>query len=416
MGKFKTLRGFKDLLPEEAAARRQAEDRLRRAAESFGYREISPPLLEETGLFSRSIGETTDIVEKEMYTFEDWDGKKVTLRPEGTAPIVRAYLEHHLSAPQGLTKLYYFGPMFRHERPQAGRLRQFHQFGVEAIGSPDPAIDVEILALLIAVLEDAGLSSGDFTLEINSLGCLQCRPPYRERLSKALASRLDTLCEDCKRRAGENPLRVFDCKRDAQKIADLPAPIDSLCPACAQHFKTVREGLNRIDLKYRVNSRLVRGLDYYTRTAFEVVASRLGAQNAVAAGGRYDGLVEMLGGPPTPAIGFALGLERLVSLLPIQPSPPTTDLFLAVLGEEATLRALPLLFAFRRSGVRCEIALSGKSLKSQLRSAESLSAKFTVIIGESELSRGKAIVKKMEDGTQQEVPIDSIVPQIKSLI
>ncbi|HET6370016.1 MAG TPA: histidine--tRNA ligase, partial [Nitrospiria bacterium] len=351
MSRFSALKGFKDLLPEEAALWRRIEKKGEEILLGFGYAEIRTPLLEPTELFARGIGGATDIVEKEMYTFEDWDRRKITLRPEGTASGVRAYLEHRLGEGQGVVKLFYRGPMFRHERPQAGRLRQFHQIGAEGIGSLDPLLDVEIVSLLWFMLGEFGIDG--LTLEINSLGCSVCRPGYREALVSYLTERASGLCEDCRRRLKTNPLRVLDCKKEeCRKITEgAPASIDFLCEECGPHFKTVQEGLGDLSVSFRINRRLVRGLDYYTKTAFEVTTTRLGAQNAVAAGGRYDDLVETFGGPPTAAIGFAVGLERVIALLGDgegregSTSPP---LFIAALGEAAKRRVAPLLFELRK--------------------------------------------------------------------
>jgi histidyl-tRNA synthetase len=418
MSRFSALKGFKDLLPEEAALWRRIEKKGEEILLGFGYAEIRTPLLEPTELFARGIGEATDIVEKEMYTFNDWDQRKITLRPEGTASGVRAYLEHHLGEGQGVVKLFYRGPMFRHERPQAGRLRQFHQIGAEAIGSLDPLLDVEIVSLLWFMLGEFGID--DLTLEINSLGCSVCRPGYREALVSYLSERASGLCEDCRRRLKTNPLRVLDCKREeCRKITEgAPASIDFLCVECAPHFKTVQEGLGDLSIPHRINRRLVRGLDYYTKTAFEVTTTRLGAQNAVAAGGRYDDLAETLGGPPTPAIGFAVGLERVIALMGDGKgkegsfSPP---LFIAALGEAAKRRVVPLLFELRKEGVRVEMDYGGRSLKAQMRQADRMGAHHVLILGEEEIKKGSCVLRDMRTKLQEEIPLDALPERLKGV-
>jgi histidyl-tRNA synthetase len=415
MSRFSALKGFKDLLPEEAARWRRIEKKGEEILIGFGYLEIRTPLLEPTELFARGIGETTDIVEKEMYTFNDWDGRKITLRPEGTASSVRAYLEHRIGEGQGVVKLFYRGPMFRHERPQAGRLRQFHQIGAEAIGSLDPLLDVEIVSLLWFMLGEFGVDG--IALEINSLGCAVCRPGYREALVAYLTERASGLCEDCRRRLKTNPLRVLDCKREeCRKITEgAPASIDFLCAECAPHFKTVQEGLADLGVPYRINRRLVRGLDYYTKTAFEMTTTRLGAQNAVAAGGRYDGLVETLGGPPTPAIGFAVGLERVVALLDdeAKEAPASPALFIAALGEAAKRRIAPLLFELRKGGVRAEMDYGNRSLKAQMRQADRLGAHHVLIVGEEEIKKGSCVLRDMKTKRQEEIPLVALAERLK---
>jgi len=409
MAKFTSLRGFKDILPGESDRWRWVESVAHETFTVFGFALIRTPILETTELFTRSIGEATDIVEKEMYTFEDWDGKKVTLRPEGTAPVVRAYLEHHLSEKLPLSKLYYTGPMFRHERPQAGRLRQFHQIGAEIIGDINPHQDVELLSLLTRFFERMEVT--DLTLEINSLGCPVCRPAYRTALQAYFEKYLPELCEDCRRRFQTNPLRILDCKKEACKAIarNAPSPIDHLCAECREHFKGLRDGLDRLDIPYQIEPHLVRGLDYYTKTAFELTTNKLGAQNAVAAGGRYDGLVEALGGPPTPAIGFAIGVERLVQL--IDPSlVPTSrlQLFLAPLGKAAGAALFPLLLALRRKNIRSEMGNDALSLKSQMKRADRLGAEYVLIVGENEMAQGKAVLRNMSTKGQEEIPLSTL--------
>ena len=411
--KFQSIRGVNDILPGEIEAVQRLEQAARSVFESFGFSEIRIPIFEVTELFARGIGATTDIVEKEMYTFEDRDGKKITLRPEGTAPVVRAYIEHQLNLKAPVTKLYYLGPMFRHERPQAGRFRQFYQVGVEALGTDRPAMDVEVLAMLMAVLQNVGVT--EVRLELNSLGDAACRPHYRKTLKAYFKTHLAELCEDCRRRYDTNPMRILDCKKEGCRAvaAKAPSPLDHLCAECLAHFQQVKDGLNRLKIPFVVNERLVRGLDYYTRTAFEVTTTKLGAQNAVAAGGRYDGLVEELGGPPTPGIGFAMGVERIATLME-RIETPKPDLFFALLGEESVRQMLPVIVRLRGHGVQVEMDYSGGGLKKQMGLSDKLGARFTLIVGENELKSGKAILRNMSDKSQTELllaELEQLLPE-----
>ena len=406
---YRAVKGMKDVLPAEAALWRRIEETARRTLEQFAYREIRVPFLEYTELFARGIGEQTDIVEKEMYTFEDSKGVRVSLRPEGTAGVVRACVEHHLLEAGGPVKLYYMGPMFRHERPQKGRYRQFHQIGAEALGSSDPRLDAEVLALLHLLFERLGVRG--LVLEINSLGCGECRPAYREALESFAAGVAGRLCPDCTRRAGRNPLRLLDCKREACREAMRCAPqvLTTLCRECMEHFETVKQALEDVGVPFEVNGRLVRGLDYYTRTAFEFVAPGLGAQNAVAAGGRYDGLVEELGGPPAPAVGFALGMERLAALVPEAGGDEDgVQVFVAPLGESARARVPAVLHGLRRAGVRAEADYQGRSLKAQMRRADRMGARFAAMLGDDELARGVILLRDLRSREQGEVPLDRL--------
>ncbi|MFQ5588941.1 MAG: histidine--tRNA ligase, partial [Nitrospiria bacterium] len=392
-------------------------DVVRETFGAFGFSPIRTPILERTTLFKRGIGETTDIVEKEMYTFEDWDSKPVTLRPEGTASVVRAFLEHRHQMPHLPVKLYYQGPMFRHERPQAGRLRQFHQVGAEIIGDIDPRQDIELLSLLAHFFKRIGLT--DLTLEINSLGCAVCRPPYREALRDFFKPELATLCEDCNRRFHSNPLRILDCKKEPCKAMtkDAPASSEHLCSECDAHFKAVRQGLDALEISYQHSRHLVRGLDYYTKTAFEMTTRHLGAQNAVAAGGRYDGLVEALGGPSTPAIGFALGMERLIQLLPEgENSFRPLKLFIAPLGEAAGQLLFPILYALRKKNLRCEIGNSGTGLKKQMKQADRLGAAYVLIAGDEEMATQKTVLRNMNTKEQTELELADLVNNVLAAI
>jgi histidyl-tRNA synthetase len=406
-----------DILPGEIETWQFMEATARRVFKAYGFAEIRVPVVEKTELFKRSIGETTDIVEKEMYTFNDRSDNSLTLRPEGTAPVMRAYCEHKLYALDAVTKLYYLGPMFRYERPQKGRYRQFHQIGAEAIGVADPKIDAQILAMLTHFFAEAEIP--DVALQINSLGCSACRPAYREKLIAALESQLDHLCEDCRRRFRTNPLRVIDCKVPGCQRATLNAPAitEHLCPDCDDHFTAVNHLLAKMEIPFTVNPRMVRGLDYYTRTTFEMVTNSLGAQNAVAAGGRYDGLIQEIGGPDQPGIGFAMGLERLV-LLKGQASIPLLrpELFIAALGQEAGDWGFLLATRLQRRGIAVELDYAGKSLKSQMRRADKLQARHVLIVGEDEFRSGIAQLKDMDAGTQSAIVLDQIELNLPTLL
>jgi histidyl-tRNA synthetase len=411
------IKGMNDILPEEIATWQFLEETARKIFATYGCQEIRVPVVEKTELFCRSIGETTDIVEKEMYTFNDKSDHSLTLRPEGTAPVMRSFIQHKLYNLDQVSKLYYMGPMFRYERPQKGRYRQFHQIGAEIIGIDDPRMDAQVLAMLSHYFEAVGLD--DVSLQINSLGCPECRPAYRQTLIDFLQERMDQLCPDCQRRCSSNPLRVLDCKSKSCKEAtvDAPSVLDHLCPSCDEHFATVQQRLNQLGTSYTINNRMVRGLDYYTKTTFEMVTNNLGAQNAVAAGGRYDGLVEELGGPALPGIGFAMGVERLVLLLQdkkIETPPPA--LFLATLGEEAELFAFKILNQLQREGIYAEMDFSGKSLKAQLRRADKLNCRYTIMIGENELATGSAQLKHMVDGEQQTIQLDGLLDGLRALL
>lgn len=413
---IQSIRGINDILPDETPTWNTIERMARELCETYGFQEIRVPILEKTRLFARSLGENTDIVEKEMYSFEDKGHEKVTLRPEGTASVVRAYVQHRLYQPPGLVKLYYLGPMFRYERPQAGRYRQFYQIGAEAFGVEDPALDVEILALSMELFQRLGLD--EVALLLNSLGCQACRPSFKVALQEHLRSRLSFLCEDCQRRFSQNPLRILDCKREEcrQQLSQVPEMGEFLCADCREHFQQVQGLLELLKVPFQVSPRLVRGLDYYTRTAFELTADQLGAQNAVGGGGRYDRLVEEIGGPPTPAIGFALGMERLVALLEGQGKKPKVaapQVFIAALGAEAERLAFELLYRLRSGGICAERDYGNPSLKSQLRKANRSQARHVVILGDEELASGRATVKEMQSGEQVPVAFADLVPWLQ---
>ena len=412
---FTSIKGFKDILPEETGTWQRLESEARKVFRSFGFQEIRPPLLEMTELFSRSIGEETDIVSKEMYSLTDSKGKGLTLRPEATASIVRAYIQHRLYLKNPLLKLFNIGPMFRHERPQKGRFRQFHQIDAEILGDPGPRSDAEIILLSIALIKAVGLSG--LSLHINSLGCPKCRPRFRDELRKFLSEKTGALCADCQRRAETNPLRVFDCKIDSCRtvVSDAPSILSVICEDCGDHFKALQGYLQMSGLSFTLNPLLVRGLDYYTRTTFEVQTDRLGSQNAVLGGGRYDGLVKQLGGPDHPGIGFALGVERMVALLDEASKKVTQfpDLFLAGLGSEAEKRVFKWVTDLRQAGVWAEMEYASRGLKAQLKSADRLGAKRVLIIGDNELASGKAILRDMTTKVQKEVGLDNLIDNIK---
>jgi histidyl-tRNA synthetase len=410
---IQAIKGVKDILPDDVPAWRHLETTARTLFEDYGFSEIRVPVFEYTELFARSIGASTDIVEKEMYTFEDRDGKKITLRPEGTAGVVRAFIEHKLYADRQLVKLHYQGPMFRHERPQKGRYRQFHQIGVEALGIDHPHVDIEILVMLHTLFTRLGIAG--LTLQINSLGDSACRGAYRDALKSYLAAKLPTLCSDCQRRFETNPLRVLDCKTDSDKFGDSPVMLDYLCGPCKTHFETVENGLKKLEIPFAVNPRLVRGLDYYTRTTFELVMGHVGAQNTVAAGGRYDGLVQEIGGPSTPGIGFALGVERAVSLMDRSNlANPAPSLFIAALGPDAVAFALPIIHRLKAAGIRVDTDYTGASLKSQMKKADKSGAGYTLIIGEQEMQTQTAVLRNMQTKEQSSVIFQDIVETIRT--
>jgi len=399
---LKTIKGTRDILPPEIARWQMIETAARDIFHTYQYGEIRTPVFEETALFARSIGGETDIVQKEMYSFVDKGDNQLTLRPEGTAPVVRAFIEHNLYADQALRKLYYIGPMFRYERPQKGRYRQFHQIGAEALGSDHPAIEAEVIEMLDLLLRRLGIMPT--TLFINSIGDSNCRPAYVEQLRKAIEHVADQLCADCRHRAKSNPLRVLDCKVESCQpiISTLPVMIDHLCDGCAEHFARFRRYLDVKGIAYRLNLRLVRGLDYYVRTTFEVTSDRLGSQNALLGGGRYDGLSETLDGPPIQGFGFAMGMERMVLALPESDAATLpVAVYIAWMGPAALDPALDLARRLRGRGISVAVDFEPRSLKSQMREANKLRSQFVVLLGDEEVKSGKVTVKTMADGVQQ---------------
>jgi histidyl-tRNA synthetase len=415
---IEAVKGTRDILPDEVGRWQLVEARAREVFTLFGFREIRTPIFESTELFARGVGEGTDIVAKEMYTFSDRKGRSLTLRPENTAPVVRAYIEHAMHRGSDVERLYYIGPMFRYERPQKGRQRQFSQIGVEALGSDHPAIDAETLHMLVVFLDR--LEIRPVELQINSVGCSECRPAYREVLVRELTPHRSRLCVDCQRRLETNPLRCLDCKVQADRaLLDKVSPIvDHLCPACREHYAGVRAALDSLGVAYVQAPRLVRGLDYYRRTTFEVSSPGLGAQSALLGGGRYDGLVQSLGGPPVPGFGFAVGEDRLVMCLPdgIAGSVEQADVFIALVGEQAVHPALVAAAQLRASGRRVILdPLPERSLKAQMRRAHDVGAAFTLILGADEVARGSITVKRMRDGTQRTVPAGRVVEALTEL-
>ncbi len=408
------IRGFKDILPGEVEIWQEIERIARDLLEDFGFKEIRIPVMERTELFARSIGEDTDIVEKEMYTFPDLKGDLITLRPEATASIARAYIQHKLFAGDPAQKFYMIGPMFRRERPQKGRYRQFYQIDAEIFGVQSGLADVQLIFLLVTLCERLNLE--DVRAHINSLGCPACRPDFRQALTEFLVSVGDKLCPDCNRRKVRNPLRVLDCKVPAcrEALAEAPSILDYLCDSCRKDFDEVQESLNKLGVAYIVDKRLVRGLDYYTRTAFEIQTTSLGAQSAVAGGGRYDNLVRELGGPDIPATGFAIGFDRLAELAALN-APDLVkkpQIFLAALGPASQALAFEWLCALGRNGIRAEMDFSDKSLKSQMKQANRMEAGRVLILGDDELKKGAALLRNMDTKEQVSVPLDNLVENL----
>ncbi|MFC1893863.1 histidine--tRNA ligase [Chloroflexota bacterium] len=414
---YRAPRGTTDILPQEQPFWRFIEQKAARICELYGYERIDGPTFEDTGLFARSVGEATDIVQKEMYTFEDRGGDKVTLRPEGTASVCRAYLQHGMHNWPQPVKLYYRASLFRYERPQAGRFRQHSQFGCEAIGNGDPALDAEVIDMAWQFFQSLGL--GQLSLQLNSIGCKQCRPGYIVVLRDYYAEYTAGLCPDCRTRLKRNPLRLFDCKNQScqQVSSSAPRSIDHLCPQCETHFAQVKRYLKLLGLPFELDNRLVRGLDYYTRTVFEIQPKEEGAQSALGGGGRYDDLIEELGGKPTPAIGFATGLERMVLNLKKQnisvPPLPHPQVFMAHIGDEARDEVVKLASQLRHSGIGVIEASGSRSLKAQLRQANSLGVHYAVIIGEQEVNTSAVILRDMSSAQQETIPLTRLQQRLQ---
>ncbi|MEN2986189.1 MAG: histidine--tRNA ligase [Thermodesulfovibrionaceae bacterium] len=413
--RFNTLRGMRDILPQEVHLWQYIEEKVRKIFEIYNFKEIRPPILEAAELFLRSIGEDTDIVEKEMYIFHDKKGRTVALRPEATASVVRAYIEHRLFNNPPPQRFYYIGPMFRYERPQKGRFRQFHQAGVEVFGIAEPLIEAELLYMVKRLFEDMNIR--DLTYEINSIGCLNCRAEFKQLLLDYLENKVLKLCSDCQRRFQRNPLRVLDCKVESCKnsLSDAPLILDFLCDECEAHFEEFKTLLKEFDIDFIINPKIVRGLDYYTKTVFEITTPSLGAQSAVVAGGRYDNLVESFGGPKTPAVGFAIGMERLIEIFKdfsfIKPKYPTV--YVAYATEELRKDAINLARFFRDSEISAEAVYENTSLKSQLRKADRFNAYWVIIVGPEEMKRSSYRWKNMRNGLEGEATLEEIVKLIK---
>ena len=409
----KAIKGTKDVLPKDVHKNQYIEATALDIASKFGYKEIRTPVFEHTELFQRGVGDTTDVVQKEMYTFDDKGGRSITLRPEGTAGAVRSYLENGLCNEALPQKVCYLISCYRYEKPQAGRLREFHQFGVECFGSASPLADAEIIALAKSLFDTLGVK--DLNLEINSIGCPTCRAEYHKALKKYLSSRKDELCDTCKSRLDRNPMRILDCKSPiCHEIAEgAPVVIDYLCDECKEHFENVQKYLKAQNIEYTINPQIVRGLDYYTKTVFEFVSNSIGAQGTVCGGGRYDGLVEELGGQHTPSLGFAMGIERLMLLMEAQgcefPEAEKPDLFIVALGEKATLKAVEIAKDMREEGFSALLDLNQRSVRAQMKYADKLGAKFNVVIGDNEVEAKTAKLKNMQTGEETEINLDTFV-------
>jgi histidyl-tRNA synthetase len=414
----KAPKGTKDILPQDVYQWHYIEDTIRDITRAFGYQEIRTPVFEHTELFERGVGDTTDIVQKEMYTFLDKGGRSITLKPEGTAGVARAYIEHKLYANPQPVKMFYITPCYRYERPQAGRLREFHQFGVEVFGAAQATVDVEIIALAMELFQQLGIEG--LAVRINSIGCPRCRPNYHEVLKSYLSDHLDELCGTCKDRYEKNPLRVLDCKAEGCQpvIKEAPTMLDHLCEECSDHFEDTKRYLKASGFEYTIDPMIVRGLDYYTKTVFEIVSDSIGAQGTVCGGGRYDGLVEECGGPNVPGVGFGLGLERLLLVLESQniaiPKPGVCDVFFATIGEQARVKAFELVQALRKKGVSSDMDHTGRSLKAQFKYADKLGARFVGTLGDQELTDGKLRLKEMAAGSEETVAFDEIFDYLKT--
>lgn len=410
-------KGTRDILPSESYKWQFIEKKINEICRDFGYKEIRTPVFEHTELFQRGVGDTTDIVQKEMYTFLDKGDRSITLRPEGTAGVVRSYIENGMASLPQPVKLYYNISAYRYEKMQKGRYREFHQFGVEAFGSAGPSIDVEIISLLDLFFKRMGIDK--VSLNINSIGCPKCRTSYNEKLMEYLRPSLDSLCETCKGRFNRNPLRIIDCKEEKCKkiTANAPSLIDNLCEECSSHFEGLKSGLDNLDIKYNIDKNIVRGLDYYTKTVFEFVSENVGAQGTICGGGRYDGLVEACGGTPTPGIGFAVGVERLLiemeSLGITIPEPDKPAVYIAAIGDAASQYAEKLVFNLRSNGISAERDLMQRSVKAQMKYANKINAQYAVVLGDDEINNNRAVLKNMENGEQKEVSLDSISDELK---
>ncbi|WP_293699504.1 histidine--tRNA ligase [Peptostreptococcus sp.] len=417
----KAPRGTKDIVPAEAYKWNYLEGKFRDLCRLYGYEEIRTPIFEHTELFKRGVGDTTDIVQKEMYTFKDRGDRDLTLKPEGTAGVIRAFIENKMYAETQPTKLFYITPCFRYERPQSGRQRQFHQFGVEALGSDTPSLDAEVISLAMQFLGEAGLK--DLTVSINSVGCPVCREEYNQLLKDYLAAKADVLCDLCNDRRDKNPMRVIDCKNETcqANIVDIPLMADHLCENCKDHFSQLKLYLDEMDINYVVDKKIVRGLDYYKRTAFEIISNDLGAQSTVCGGGRYDGLVEQIGGPSGySGIGFGLGAERLLLTLEANGveigNPNHTDIFVVTIGDKAKLKSFSILKDLRDNHISADKDHLDRSLKAQFKYSNKINAKYTIVIGDDELDKDEATLKNMETGDQKLIKISELVEELRTVL
>lgn len=412
----RAIKGTNDILPEESNKWQFVESKMLETALQFGFKEIRVPVFEHTEVFLRSVGDTTDVVQKEMYTFDDKGGRSITLRPELTAGVIRSAIEKGLVNGALPQKLCYIGGCYRYEKPQAGRLREFHQFGVECVGAASPNADAEVISLAKSVLDNIGIKN--ISLEINSIGCPECRKEYHKALKEYFSANAESLCDTCKDRLDRNPMRILDCKSPiCKKIAEnAPVVIDFLCDDCRDHFEKVKAHLNAMGIDFKVNPKIVRGLDYYTRTVFEFVSGDIGAQSTVCGGGRYDGLIGQMGGPKTPSLGFAMGIERLMMVLSAQnaepPEAPTCDLFIATLGENALLKASNLCRLLRDEGYKVQTDICGRGLKAQMKYADKIGAKFTLVLGDNEVESGKAVLKNMSNSAEKEIALGEIAEEL----
>ena len=412
----RAIKGTNDVLPEESHNWQFVEGKMLETATQFGFKEIRVPVFEHTEVFLRSVGDTTDVVQKEMYTFDDKGGRSITLRPELTAGVIRSSIEKGLVNGALPQKLCYIGGCYRYEKPQAGRLREFHQFGVECVGAAAPNADAEVISLAKAVLENIGIKR--ISLEINSIGCPECRKEYHKALKEYFSKNAETLCDTCKDRLDRNPMRILDCKSPiCKEIAEnAPVVIDYLCDDCKNHFESVKAHLEAMNIDFTVNPKIVRGLDYYTRTVFEFVSGDIGAQSTVCGGGRYDGLISQMGGPQTPSLGFAMGIERLMMVLKAQnaelPEAPTCDLFIATLGEKASIKASALCKELRDEGYKVQTDICARGLKAQMKYANKIGAKFTLVLGDNEVENGKAKLKNMSNSVENEINLSELVEEL----
>ncbi len=416
----RAVKGTNDILPTDSHNWQFVESKMLEVAALYGFKEIRVPVFEHTEVFLRSVGDTTDVVQKEMYTFDDKGGRSITLRPELTAGVIRSAIENGLVSGALPAKVCYIGGCYRYEKPQAGRLREFHQFGVECIGAPSPNADAEVIALARQVLESVGIEK--IALEINSIGCPECRKAYHAALKEYFSANIDTLCGTCKERLDRNPMRILDCKSPicSEIAAKAPVVLDFLCDDCRDHFEAVKAHLTAQGIEYTVNPHIVRGLDYYTRTVFEFVSGDIGAQSTVCGGGRYDGLISQMGGPSVASLGFGMGIERLMLLLKAQqtelPDAPTTDIYIATLGDKAVLKASELCADLRREGYKAETDICSRGLKAQMKFADKIGAKFTVVLGDDEIDGGTAKLKDMAEGTIREIKLSELTEELGEAI